>query len=108
MNPNQTFSTTAIFNGNFYQNFGIKASEFEIFDLTIKISEDQTLPPRQSNKVTPDYWGWYDNEAGGLTIIKSKKALLNMEFPYGIAKDEAAGKGKAVRIEIIEVKKATN
>jgi hypothetical protein len=110
----KNFKITATLNksGNFYQHFGIHPKlcslygdkPEDIVEVTFKISEDQSLPDDNKQKMTPDYWGWYDNKRKEFTImIYAKRFLLEMCFPNGIKASEDYGQGKAYRLEIASV-----
>ena len=109
---NNTFKMTATLNksGRFYQHFGIRPVLVSLYgdkvedirELTMKISEDQTIPKGVIKE--PDYWGWYDNDKKLFSImIYAQRFLLEMCFPYGLKAEEDAEKGKAYRLEIVNV-----
>jgi predicted SPOUT superfamily RNA methylase MTH1 len=110
----QEFTTTAVFNGKHYAYFGIHPKTAflygdkpeDIETITIKISDNQTPVPPNSEKDSskPDYWGYYDNESRKFTHIYPAYFLLNMCFPYGIKAEEDRNFGKAYRLEIINTK----
>lgn len=107
----KNIKTTAVWNGRFFQHFGITEKsailygedEDDIEEVELKISENQSIPfsEQETNKKDVDYWGWYNNETKEITLIWHKRFLLNMCFPYGIEATETAGKGKAYRLEIV-------
>jgi len=112
----KNFKTTATLNkqGNFYQHFGIHEKlcslygdkPEDIVTVEFKISADQSIPDENNMEklMTPDYWGWYDNDkkAFGM-MIYAKRFLLEMCFTYGIKASEEAGQGKAYRLEIVKI-----
>lgn len=103
----RTFKTTAVLSGDHYQHFGIHpitANLYgnrvdEIVNLTMVISNDQTVPVHDTSMVA-DYWGYYDYDDKRFSLIYPKHFLLNMCFPNGIKACEDAGQGKAYRLEI--------
>lgn len=56
--------------------------------------------------VDPDgpYWGWIGSgrEETGPTMIQQHEGIFSMQFPYGPAAEEKAGKGRVVRLSIAE------
>jgi len=78
--------------------YGKKAED--IVEVEMKISENQEILENEKDIPTSDYWGWYDFEREGFTMIYNKRFILNMCFPYGIKSSEDAGKGKAYRLDI--------
>lgn len=106
------FEITAVWNGNSYNHFGIHPSFASIYGddpddieiLTMKISEDQTVPEPNNKHNEADYWGWLDNDDKGFHMIYAQRFLLDICFPAGIARTEKAGQGKAYRLTIIEPK----
>lgn len=112
------FIKTAVLNTakGYYHHFGIHectASLYgnkpeDIVEVSLKISEDQSIPAFNDKDLTVDYWGWYDIEKDDMTmLLYPKRFLLDMCFPAGITGTENAqpDKGKAYRLEIIDVNK---
>jgi len=105
------FKITAVWDGNRYYHFGIRAATASLYGddpadiktLTMVISEDQSEPTSVGKDLpTFDYWGWYENEDDEISMLYPQKFLLNMCFVYGMEIEEEAGKGKAYRLEIKE------
>jgi len=106
-------TTTAIFNGDYYEHFGIQpftASLYgndpdEIVEIKFHISDDQQVYEENFDGINDkaDYWGWYEPNKG-FSMIYPKRFLLNMCFPAGIEGTENAHPGsKAYRLEIIKI-----
>jgi hypothetical protein len=111
----ENFKTTATLNksGKFYQHFGIRAvlcslygdKPEDIVGVEFKISEDQTVPKPNQPTLSADYWGWYDNDKKEFTMmIYAQRFLLEMCFP-NMEESEKRGKGKAYRLEIVNIYK---
>jgi len=101
------FIVTVVLSDKSYNHFGIHPKTAQLYDdkvedivnLTLKISEDQTIPEPNSKYDAPDYWGWvFRNE---VSMIYPQRFLLDMCFPSGISGAEEHGEGKAFRFEII-------
>ncbi len=94
-----------------YHHFGInEMSAFlygnkpeDIFELEMKVSENQERPDKNENKMETDYWAWFDTNKEQPSHLYPKLFLLNMIFPYGIKTSEEHGDGKAYRVELIKV-----
>lgn len=111
----ENFRITAILNKKgYYHHFGIHEKTCclygdkpeDIVEVEFRVSADQSLPDEDNKEklMTPDYWGWYDEERKEFTMmIYAKRFLLNMCFPSGIKACEEAGQGKAYRLEIVNI-----
>lgn len=106
VSPGFTFKENAVYDGQSYTHFGIVPSFSSIYgdkeeDIReLKVSEVQS----EDEKDGADYWGWYDYTNKKFSMIYPKRFLLNMCFPSGIKATEEAGRGKAYRLKIINVK----
>ena len=111
------FEKTAVLSGDVYRHFGIHPNTVSVYGdkvedivvVVMKISEDQSIPEPNSKPDKPDYWVWYDEDTiltkrGFSNMLYAQRFLLNMCFPAGIKGSEDAGRGKAYRVEIVEVK----
>ena len=104
------FIVTAVLSDKSYHHFGIHpktASLYgdkveDIVNVTLKISEDQTIPEPNCKFDAPDYWGWVNGD-NKISMIYPQRFLLNMCFPYGIHAAEKHGDGKSFRVEIIKI-----
>jgi len=108
---NNTFEKTAVWSETYYNHFGIHPSIASMYGdkpedietLTLKISEDQSIPEPNSKCDDADYWGWYDSEKKRFSsMIYAQRFILDICFPAGIKGSEKAGKGKAYRLDIIK------
>ena len=107
----KNIKTTAVWNGKYFQHFGINEKSAVLYgddvddieEVELKISENQLIPFSEQERTDKnvDYWGWFDNEREEITLIWHKRFLLNICFPYGIEATEKVGKGKAYRLEIV-------
>jgi hypothetical protein len=92
-------TTTAIFNGKYFEHFGIApltASLYghdasEIVNVELIVHEDQSRNETNFQSMEPDYWGWLDTRRDEFTMIYPKYFLLNMCFPSGIKATEESG-----------------
>ena len=113
----ENFKITATQNksGKFYQHFGICETlcciygdkPEDIVEIEFNISTDQSVPKHneQIQTLGADYWGWYDNEDKKFTMmIYAQRFLLEMCFP-NMEESEKRGRGKAYRLEIVNVNK---
>jgi len=111
------FEKTAVLNGDHYRHFGIHPKTASLYGdkvedivvVVMKISEDQSIPEPNNNVEKVDYWVWYDEDTivsncGFSNMLFAQRFLLNMCFPAGIRGCEEAGRGKAYRVEIVEIK----
>ena len=109
----ENFRTTATLNKkrDFYQHFGIRSVLCSLYgdkpeDIVVvefKISENQEVPQPNAPALNADYWGWYDNNTKKFSMIYAQHFLLEMCFPYGTKASEEFGKGKAYRLEIVNI-----
>lgn len=120
MSQNQTemmknFKTTAVFNGRFFESFGINpitASAWgnkveDIVMVECEIADDQSIPPSPQydpNVKKNDYWGYYDNAKQEFTLIYQKRFILGICFANGLDHMEEQGFGKAYRLNVKEIK----
>lgn len=108
----KTFEISAVWNKKSYDHFDIHPSLAHLYGnepddieiLTMKISEDQTVPEPNGEYKEADYWGWLDEDDKEFHMIYGQRFLLEMCFSTGIAGTEDAGQGKAYRLEVIEGK----
>lgn len=106
------FEINAVWDGNkCYHHFGIVPSLASMYGnkpedietITMKISEDQSIPVPNGEYREADYWGWINADEDELsTMLFAQRFLLDMCFPTGIAGSEEAGRGKAYRLEIVK------
>ena len=52
------------------------------------------------------YWGWWEPNKR-VSLIYPSKELLSICFPYSLAKEEERGVGRAVRLDVSEVRLLT-
>ena len=106
-----TFEITAVWDGERYYHFGIRAATASLYGddpddivtLTMKISEDQSEPTNVGKELPDaDYWGWYEDRDEKFLMLYPQKFLLKMCFMYGMKVEEEKGKGKAYRLEVVE------
>ena len=55
------------------------------------------------NSDHPEYWAWRDNKDGSYRHIYQRKIIVQMCSPDGFKEAEERGKGKLVRVRIVEV-----
>ena len=58
---------------------------------------------KTDNPTDDTYYAWEDLD-GKISMIYYGYFILNICFPYGVRAEEAAGRGKVVRIDIKEIK----
>ena len=93
--------------GDFFTDFGIHKDHAHIWgvkgedvlEVKMRVSENQSPPDWNAQ----EYWGWYDFELKEFSLIFPNYKLLFVCFPYGIKSAEDCGKGKAYRLEIINI-----
>lgn len=54
----------------------------------------------EADATEEDYWGWLSDRETRPSMIFPKWFLLNMCFPAGAKKTEAAGQGKILRLRV--------
>jgi hypothetical protein len=109
-------TSTAIFNGKYFEHFGIHVStcslyghqSSEIVNVELIIHEDQTRIQTGHQTMDVDYWGWLDAKQERFSMIYPKYFLLNMCFPNGISASEQAQEGTAYRLKIRLLSKKSN
>lgn len=110
--PKAEFEVSAVKEAKCYVHFHITAQSAllygstvdEIIKVKLRIAKDQTVPKEQLKDLPDvDYWGWFDFASDSITLIFQHYFMLNMCFANGIKAAEDAGKGKAYRLEVIEV-----
>jgi hypothetical protein len=82
-----------------YRHFGcreyVKAHylKYPIVEVEVSIDENGT------------YWGWFDNEDNTLhgCYIWIHPSLTEMCFPYGTKVEEERGRGKKVKLSVVEI-----
>ena len=105
------FEITAVWDEKCYHHFGIHPNLISLYGdkvedietITMRISDDQSVPESKQKQEEVDYWGWYDNEDKRFTnMIYSAYFILEICFPAGIKATEESGRGKAYRLEVVE------
>lgn len=100
-------------NKDCYEHFGIHEKtaaiygnkEEEIVELELVISKNQDRPEHKTGSFDEaDYWAWLEDGKTGYYLIYPQYFLLNMCFPNGIKASEDVGQGKAMRVEIKNIK----
>lgn len=113
METRERFKINAVWNGEYYNNFGISSvlahlyskCDLDIEKITMQVSDNQDIPNGNDLTNDNDYWGWFDFEHKEFSnMIFNGYFLLNMCFPSGMSNAEKSGKGKAYRLEVVESK----
>lgn len=111
------FEITAVWDEKHYQHFGIHPNLVSLYGdkvedietITMKVSDDQSIPEPNEKQEVADYWGWYDFVDKRFTnMIYSARFILGICFPCGIEITEESGRGKAYRLEVIKGKHKNN
>lgn len=53
------------------------------------------------------YWGWWEPNKKKVSLIYPSKELLSICFPYSLEKEEERGVGRAVQLDVSEVRLLT-
>ena len=109
----EDFTVNAVWHDKYYHHFGIHptlASMYgdkpeDIVELTLRVSDDQSIPGANREYMEPDYCGWLRADDQKFHMIYSERFLLDMCFPAGIKGTEEMGQGKAYRLEIVDTEK---
>ena len=107
----KNFTKTAVWDKKCYYHFGIRPSTASLYGddpndivtLKLKISKDQSIPELNTKHKEADYWGWYEAKEKEFTMIYPQRFLLDMCFTYRMSAEEKRGRGKAYRLEIIDI-----
>ena len=105
------FKINAVKDEKCYKHFNIWPSSSvlygvdpkDIVTLEMGVAEDQGRPEVNGKYKDADYWGYYDNDNKGISLIYPQYFLLNMCFPSGIDAVEERGQGKAYRLKVFGV-----
>jgi hypothetical protein len=87
----------AVYFKNIYSgDFGTKmCGDDKIYKLTFVPHINQ-----ERDKEEVEYWGWLNNE-GELSMVYANYFLFDMCFPNGAEATEAFGRGKRIKLELI-------
>lgn len=100
-------------NKDCYEHFGIHEKTANIYgnkpedivELEMVISKNQTRPVHKTGSFEEaDYWAWLEEGKTDYYSIYPQYFLLNMCFPNGIKVCEDIGQGKAMRVEIKNIR----
>lgn len=109
----KTFTITAVkgqtqHKGEYFKYFGITPFSCSLYGEKAEdiLNVECTVCEDQNPHEAPDYWGWFDFKSGWQSggLIQPSYIQFKMCFPYGYEVEEKAGKGKAYRLDVKEIK----
>lgn len=80
--------------------WGVTNSD-KIYKVTFEVHEDQSEPKWEEQ----EYWAWFDKRDKKYKMIWPNYRLFSCCFPYGVLAEELSGKGKSVRLKLVNYEK---
>lgn len=74
---------------------------------TVELFAIKYPPPYYRVKLTPDsdgaYWTWHDFKRDTFLYTNQNKLGVDICFPYGPEAEEKRGRGKRIRVRVVEL-----